>query len=132
MSEWNDIILFNKTNKVRSSEKSITLYLTTAKTVNMSFNSCIARNITEDYINLAFSRSRNAIIIFLSPNKDNNSYKLSKKPGKGCTISIQQFLNSFNLDKNLVLGSFTPIEDLIDDKLCWILYLDQPISKPKS
>lgn len=127
MTQWNDIVLFNKSNSVKTSEKIITLYQTTAKTVNMSFNSCIARSITEDYVNLAYSPTNKAIIIFLSSTKDDNSYKLTKKNGRGCTISIQQFLNSFNIDKIEILGKFYPQEDLIDDKLCWVIYLTSPI-----
>lgn len=132
MKEWNDIVLFKKTNEVRSSAKIITLYFTTSNTVNMSFNSCIARNITEDYVNLAYSPSKKAIVIFLSSNKDDDSYKLSKANGRGCAISIQKFLNSFNIDKNMVIGSYSPVEDLIDDKLCWVIYLEQKTFKLKS
>lgn len=126
MNEWNDIVIFEKNNASRCNEKTITLYQTTAKTINMAFNSLMTKGIEEDYITLAYSKQKNAIVIFLSKENPNHAYKLSKR-SRGCTISIQKFLNFFNLDKKDVLGKYFPEEDIIDDKFCWLIYLKKEL-----
>jgi|HubBroStandDraft_2_1064218.scaffolds.fasta_scaffold74134_1 hypothetical protein len=126
MQEWNDLVFFDKKNATRSSEKTITLYLTTAKTVNMAFNSSMAKSIEEEYMNIAYSKQRNAIVIFFSNEEGPNSYKLMKR-SRGCTIPIQKFLNSFNLDKQKIIGKYKPLEDIINDKFAWIINLRQEL-----
>lgn len=126
MNEWIDVIYFDKNSGTKSSEKSITLYQTTAKTINMAFNSSITKDIEEEYLNLAYSKKKNAIVIFLSNENNSNSYKITKSR-RGFTISIQKFLNSFNIDKNEVIGKYLPIEDIINDKFCWIIYLKKEV-----
>lgn len=131
MEEWDDLVIFDKKNIKKSSEKFITIYKTTADTVNMAFSSAMARSIEEDYINLAYSKSKQSIVIFLHTLPDANSFKLNKRP-RGIVLSIQRFLNNFGLKKEEVIGRYIPKEDIIGDILVWIISLDQKDLKPET
>ena len=124
MEEWGDLVIFEKNHILKGSEKSITIYKTTSNTVNMAFSAALTRAIEEEYMILAYSKTKQAIVIFLNNEKEKNSYKLNKKPGR-CTFPIQRFLNSFNLPKEIVVGKFSPKEDIVNDKIAWIIDLNE-------
>lgn len=123
---WADIIIPKKTKIIRFGDKIITFYMTQANTVNMYFSSSFIRDIADHCITLGYSANRNAVILFLSKESDEMTLNLSKRAKtNSATASVQFLVNSCNIDTKDLLGRYMPEMEIIDEKICYVIYLNK-------
>lgn len=123
MSEWDDLEKFEKSQDPRTKNPLISINKVKRISFSNGFFKCAAEEIDDNkFVDLFFSRSKNAILFKFEKNSSKKSYGLSRM------ISPTAFFDTYEIDAEKYHGKYIPKKEEIEGHgTFWVIYLDKKL-----